>query len=260
MGTAARTACGICAIIPLARQFTIEYSALFDAQLPALARLGLPVPLGGTSNHFKRDALEHCLAWDPFNVTEDADLGIRLARAGFRIGIAPSTTWEEAPVTLGAWVRQRTRWLKGWMQTYAVHLREPRRLRREVGWRQYFAVQALIAGLVLSALVHPWFYVLTAVEIAFGDPLTPPENTFAHMLWVLAFVNLGLGYLSSMALAAFAVARRGRRRLIPHILLMPAYWMLISLAAYRAIWQLIRAPYLWEKTTHRAHPARPPSL
>ncbi len=105
-----------------ARQFTLEYSALFDAILPALARLGLPVPLGGTSNHFRRETLVAVGGWDPFNVTEDADLGFRLARRGWRTALLQSTTWEEAPVSFSRWFRQRTRWLKGWSQPETYHL------------------------------------------------------------------------------------------------------------------------------------------
>ena len=102
----------------LSRQFTIEYTALFDCMLPTLERHGIPIPLGGTSNHFRRTALEAALAWDPYNVTEDADLGIRFARFGMRVGVIASTTWEEAPTTFRIWLGQRTRWLKGWMQTF----------------------------------------------------------------------------------------------------------------------------------------------
>ena len=115
------------------RQFTIEYSALFDAILPALEKLRLPVPLGGTSNHFPRATLVEIGAWDPFNVTEDADLGVRLARLGYQTGVLASTTWEEAPPVFRVWLKQRTRWLKGWMQTYLVHTRQLRRLNRELG-------------------------------------------------------------------------------------------------------------------------------
>jgi cellulose synthase/poly-beta-1,6-N-acetylglucosamine synthase-like glycosyltransferase len=104
----------------LTRQFTIEYSVLFDAILPALERLRLPVPLGGTSNHFPRARLIEVGAWDPFNVTEDADLGIRLSRLGFRTRALNSTTWEEAPPGFGTWLKQRTRWLKGWMQSFTL--------------------------------------------------------------------------------------------------------------------------------------------
>jgi cellulose synthase/poly-beta-1,6-N-acetylglucosamine synthase-like glycosyltransferase len=215
----------------------------------------LPLPLGGTSNHFRREALDRVLAWDPYNVTEDADLGLRLARLGGKVGVIRSTTWEEAPVTFGTWLRQRTRWLKGWMQTYAVHMRSPRSLAGEIGWRRFLAVQALLGGLVLSALAHPWFYVVTAYQVATGDPLSLPQTgTAAWYFWWVSAVNLGLGYITSMALAAVAVWRRRRLRLLPYVLTMPLYWLLISLAAYRAAWQLSRQPFLWEKTAHRAHP------
>lgn len=110
----------------LTRQFTVEYCALFDGLLPALDRLELPIPLGGTSNHFRASALNWLMAWDPFNVTEDADLGIRLARNGYRCAMLESTTYEEAPAGFMSWLRQRTRWLKGYMQTWLVHMRDPR--------------------------------------------------------------------------------------------------------------------------------------
>ncbi len=111
----------------LTRQFTVEYCALFDGLLPALDRLELPIPLGGTSNHFRASALKWLMAWDPFNVTEDADLGIRLARSGYRCAMLGSTTYEEAPAGFMSWLRQRTRWLKGYMQTWLVHMRDPAR-------------------------------------------------------------------------------------------------------------------------------------
>jgi glycosyltransferase XagB len=136
--------------------FTIEYSALFDAILPALARLGLPVPLGGTSNHFRRETLIASGGWDPFNVTEDADLGFRMARRGWRTTVLASTTWEEAPATFRQWIRQRTRWLKGWMQTYLVHTRQPWRLNAELGLRGALGFHGLMGALILSALVHPF--------------------------------------------------------------------------------------------------------
>ena len=154
----------------LTRQFTIEYSALFDAILPALERLRLPVPLGGTSNHFPRATLISVGAWDPYNVTEDADLGIRLARQGYRTGVLGSTTWEEAPPIFGIWIKQRTRWLKGWMQTYLVHTRDLHRLNRDLGWRAAIGLHVLMGGLIVSALVHPLFYALLARPLAGGRP------------------------------------------------------------------------------------------
>ena len=86
----------------LSRHFAAEYAGQFDVFLPALAKLRLPLPLGGTSNHFRADVLRKVGGWDPFNVTEDADLGMRLARFGYRTGVIGSTTWEEAPVAFSA--------------------------------------------------------------------------------------------------------------------------------------------------------------
>jgi glycosyltransferase XagB len=236
----------------LTRQFTIEYTALFDCILPTFERLQLPVPLGGTSNHFPRAVLEAVGGWDPHNVTEDADLGIRLARAGWHVGMLHSTTWEEAPPTFRIWLGQRTRWLKGWMQTYLVHMREPWRLWRELGPRRFVGLQVLMGGLILSSLVHPWFYALLAFDLWAGR-LVGVEHTLAgaSLLWLGVF-NLVAGYVSAIALGSVAAARRGRLALAAHALLMPAYWLAISYAAYRALYQLATAPYYWEKTEHTA--------
>lgn len=234
----------------LTRQFTIEYSALFDALLPAFERLGIPIPLGGTSNHFPRHVLERLGGWDPYNVTEDADLGIRLARAGLKTKIIFSTTYEEAPEQIGYWTRQRTRWLKGWMQTYLVHSRQQLRLARDLGLWRYLGLHVLMGGILLSTLVHPLFYALALSHLAFGEFLSAPGAGIAGVLWWVAGFNLALGYMSSIALGALAVIRRRQWALIPHVLLMPLYWLMISFAAYRALWQLLRDPYKWEKTAH----------
>jgi cellulose synthase/poly-beta-1,6-N-acetylglucosamine synthase-like glycosyltransferase len=242
----------------LTRQFTIEYSALFDAILPALESLRLPVPLGGTSNHFPRRLLVGLGAWDPYNVTEDADLGIRIARAGYRTAVLASTTWEEAPPVLGAWLKQRTRWLKGWMQTYLVHTRRPRQLRRELGFGAAIGFHALMGGLIASALAHPLFYVLITYHWLSGSLLAPAESTAGAVLWAIAAVNLAIGYVVSIMVGVVSVLRRRRPGLALQALLMPFYWLLISLAAYRAVWQLARQPYLWEKTEHGSRrPLRP---
>lgn len=237
----------------LARQFTIEYSALFDVLLPTIERYGLPVPLGGTSNHFRRSALESAFAWDPHNVTEDADLGIRLARFGMKVGVLDSTTWEEAPPTYGIWQGQRTRWLKGWMQTYLVHMRAPRRLLAELGWWPFIGFQILMGSMIASALVHPWFYVLLAVDVGSGSALAWPTGGLAEGFWWLAVANLVLGYATAVLVGGVAVWRRKRSWLLPAVLLVPAYWLLISWSAYRAVYELAVAPFHWEKTRHRAH-------
>lgn len=237
----------------LSRQFTIEYNALFGALLPILAHWRLPVPLGGTSNHFPRSILTEAGGWDAYNVTEDADLGIRLARLGYEVRVLSSTTWEEAPEGLGVWLRQRTRWLKGWMQTYLVHMREPRRLWREMGTWPFFALLTLMLAMLFSALLHPVFYVILAVNLAQSSVATGDWSVSGpNILLGLGIANLIVGYFSAIALGAFAVRRLPQiRDLAWHALLMPAYWLLISLAGYRALWQLATDPFAWEKTPHQ---------
>lgn len=239
----------------LTRQFAIEYTVLFDCLLPTLERLGLPVPLGGTSNHFPRAVIDEIGGWDPYNVTEDADLGIRLARRGFDVKVVRSTTWEEAPDNFRSWRNQRTRWLKGWMQTYLVHMRQPMRTARDLGWRRFLGLQVLMGGLILSALVHPWFYVAAATEAAFGPLRSLDHQALSGVVTVLGLFNLVLGYVAGVALGWVAVAGRGRRKLAAWTLLMPVYWLLISFAAYRALRQLASTPYKWEKTRHRPRSA-----
>jgi cellulose synthase/poly-beta-1,6-N-acetylglucosamine synthase-like glycosyltransferase len=220
----------------LTRQFTLEYCALFDALLPALDRLRLPIPLGGTSNHFRMAALKWLMAWDPFNVTEDADLGIRLVRSGYRCAVLSSTTFEEAPPALMSWLRQRTRWLKGYMQTWLVHMRSPRKLWRELGPFGFIGFQTIVGGTILSALVHPWFYVLAGIELAQGGLLVPPKAMLGWPFWVIAWFDLLTGYVASMALGFLSAQGRGYRHLFKDVPMMPLYWLMISAAAYRALW------------------------
>ena len=240
-----------------ARQFMLEYTALFDAILPALACLGLPLPLGGTSNHFRREDLEAAGGWDPFNVTEDADLGFRLARLGKTVGLIDSTTWEEAPVTLRGWLGQRTRWLKGWMQTYLVHMRQPKRLLAELGIKRFLGFQVLMAGLILSALVHPLFLGVVLLELHGGTLLAAPGGELSRLVLGFGLCNLTASYVSTMALSAVTSRRRGRGRLIASSFLTPLYWLAISVAAWRALFELCWAPYHWEKTAHGARPVTP---
>jgi len=234
----------------LAKQFTLEYCVLFDGLLPAFDRLALPIPLGGSSNHFRVSALTWLMAWDPFNVTEDADLGIRLARSSYRCRVLQSTTYEEAPRKFRHWLNQRTRWLKGYVQTWLVHMRSPRALWRELGPRGFLAFQVMVGGTVLSALVHPWFYALAAFELLSGGVLVRPESLLGWPFWLIASFTLITGYLAPMALGYVTARRRGHRHLLKQIPLMPLYWLLISFAAYRAMWRFMTARFTWEKTEH----------
>jgi glycosyltransferase involved in cell wall biosynthesis len=243
----------------LARQFALEYSVLFGVTLPGLVRLRLPVPLGGTSNHFPRRVLDRWTGWDPFNVTEDADLGVRLARCGGRVRMLESTTWEEAPVRFGTWLRQRTRWHKGWMQTYLVHTRRPLRLWKELGPLAFLGFHAYCGGLVLSALVFPWFCLAAAHGFYAGDLLVLPASGVDRLIAGVCIADLVLGFTAAMLSAALAAVRRGRPWLIGDLPGMPLYWLLVSLAAHRALFQLMVAPYKWEKTQHQARSGPPVS-
>ncbi len=234
----------------LSRQFTAEYAWLFRRLLPALARLGLPLMLGGTSNHFRTDALRRAGAWDAYNVTEDADLGLRLARLGYRTGMLSSRTWEEANCALGNWMQQRARWLKGWMQTWLVHMRAPWRLHRDLGWRGFWVTQAVLLGVIASALFHPLFLGLTCWSILAGDFFPERGGWLVTLAAGLNLAVLVAGYLSAIFAAGLALGGRGSRGRALTLLTMPLYWLLISAAAWLALWQLVRAPFHWNKTEH----------
>ena len=234
----------------LAKQFTIEYASLFGGILPMLDKARLPIPLGGTSNHFRTRVLRQLGGWDAHNVTEDADLGMRIYRAGLRAEVLDSSTYEEAACQPGNWLRQRTRWLKGWMQTYCVHMRQPYRLLRELGLPGFLAFQGHFAGIIIAALVHPWSYVLFIHDAAAGTLFSQPETALGYDILVIALFNLAAGYVASLALGFSALQRRRIRRLIPQLVFIPLYWLLVSAAAYRAVYQLVIAPHYWEKTEH----------
>jgi cellulose synthase/poly-beta-1,6-N-acetylglucosamine synthase-like glycosyltransferase len=234
----------------LAKQFTIEYAALFGGILPMLDRARLPLPLGGTSNHFRVAALRAVGGWDAHNVTEDADLGLRLYRCGLRAEMLDSVTYEEACCRLWPWLKQRTRWLKGWIQTYGVHMRQPARLMRELGLRGFLSVQGHFAGVIVAALVHPLSYILIAHDALSGVIFDPAESLLGRNLWLLAVFNLLAGYVASVALGLFALRGKRLRQLAPQLLLIPFYWLLVSAACYRAVYQLLSAPHYWEKTEH----------
>jgi cellulose synthase/poly-beta-1,6-N-acetylglucosamine synthase-like glycosyltransferase len=232
----------------LTRMFTLDYSLWFDQLLPGLERLNVPIPLGGTSNHFKIDVLRDLHAWDPFNVTEDADLGIRLTQKGYRVAVVDSTTYEEASCDAGNWIRQRSRWIKGYMQTFLVHVRRPMHLVRTTGVLGLLGFVFFIGGTVLSGLLNPVFWLLYVVWlIAFTtgfDPVFPQILLFLSLFNLLAG-NGGFAYLSMLA-----PIQRGWLDLIPYSLTVFGYWVLISVAAYKALWQLVRNPFYWEKTRH----------
>lgn len=235
------------------RMLAIEYANHFTVILPLLAALGLPLPLGGTSNHFRRMALEQAGGWDPFNVTEDADIGLRLARLGWRTGVLPRVgTLEEACTTFRDWRHQRARWIKGWLQTLLVHQRSPRQLLREVGWRGMVTLYALLGAGVFASLAHPLFLGVMAVTIMnhlIGAPMT--GSGFGEF-WLCAFstVVFMVGYAGALRCTFTGLLRTGQEQLLPWTALLPFYWLLISAAAWLALWDFIRRPHHWRKTAH----------
>ncbi|KQW84169.1 glycosyltransferase [Brevundimonas sp. Root1279] len=232
----------------LDRQFAAEYAALFETALPGMSRLGLPFPLGGTSNHFRVDVLRAVGGWDAYNVTEDADLGFRLWTGGWRLGVLTRPTWETPPGEMYDWLPQRTRWLKGYMQTWGVHTRRPWRL----GLRGLTAlVMTLGAGLMSAAANGPSMaWVSATVLVALMDGHTPMTPAYAVGVMVLG------------AAAAWTSCLVGTRRAgVPYgpldMIMAPAYWSLLSLAMGHAAWRLIWQPFAWDKTRHRCE--TPPS-
>ena len=234
----------------LARLFTAEYAGQFDVFLPGLAAMRLPLPLGGSSNHFYTATLRAVGGWDPYNVTEDADLGMRLARFGYRSDVINSTTYEEAPAQFGPWLRQRTRWFKGWMQTWLVHMRQPGRLLRELGPAGFLTFQLIVGGNALAALVHPLFMAALIYSVVSGAPMWRGDSTTVAILAALYGTTVVIGYLTSAFLGWLGLSRRGLLSTAWVLLLTPAHWLLLSLAAWRALYQLVTAPYRWEKTEH----------
>lgn len=232
----------------LTRLFTLEYSLWFDYYLPALEVLRIPIPLGGTSNHFKMKVLREVDAWDPFNVTEDADLGVRLTQLGYSVGVLNSTTFEEANTHVLNWIRQRSRWVKGYMQTYLVHMRKPAELYRSLGSVGFWGFQFFVGGNLLTVLLLPFilgmylFWLFTRSTAI--DPIFPP--------WVLylSTFNLIFGNGFFIYINMLGAFKRKLYNLIPYALTAPAYWVLMSIAGYKAFWQLIYNPFYWEKTSH----------
>ncbi len=261
----------------LTRWFTLEYTAWFDLYLPGLHALGVPIPLGGTSNHFRTDILRKLGGWDPFNLTEDCDLGIRLHHHGWRTMVLDSTTWEEANSRIGNWIRQRSRWVKGYIQTHFVHTRSNLRSLFKLGPRGYCSFLVTVGGLAATLLMNPFFWALglAYLFLCAGSlvDLTPapwdmgwqmryydrvsdlpgsPFTLWSRLSWLFwgAAVMLSLANVILVIVNILACARRKLWRLLPEALFSPFYWVLISIAAWKGFLQLFSRPFYWEKTIH----------
>ncbi|MGL5008329.1 MAG: glycosyltransferase [Paracoccaceae bacterium] len=231
----------------LSRCFTVEYAAWFRVMLPGLARLGLVIPLGGTTLFFRSTALEKLGAWDAWNVTEDADLGLRLARHGFRTELVATVTGEEANCRLLPWVRQRSRWIKGYMLTWAVHMRDPALLLRQLGLRRFLGVQVLFLGSISQALLVPVMWSLWAFSFGIDHPamaIVRPE--FMLPVFIALLVMEGI----SIAVNLYGMVLRGQGAKLGWVLSSYFYFPLAAFAAYKALYEVIARPFYWDKTSH----------
>lgn len=265
----------------LTRWFAMEYNVWFRRYLPGLARLRVPIPLGGTSNHFRTDSLRQLGGWDPFNVTEDCDLGVRLHLLGQRTALLDSTTWEEANSVTGNWIRQRSRWLKGYFITHVVWGRRPLWLVNRLGpWAVWgFLLSVLFVPLLAATNLLLWIYAtvytsLVAIDwyqgyplwsllaerdyanerlswpMWYGGPLEDPFFGPASQVLFIASAVLFAGNAAFIVICGLSGRRPGQRGVWPAALLLPGYWLLISLAAWKGLWQAIVRPHYWEKTIH----------
>ncbi|HOX07447.1 MAG TPA: glycosyltransferase [Planctomycetota bacterium] len=289
----------------LTRFFTLEYTAWFDLYLPGLHALNVPIPLGGTSNHFRTAALKELGGWDPYNVTEDCDLGVRIERAGYRTRILESTTWEEANSRLGNWIKQRSRWVKGYVQTHLVHTRRRLATMRGMGLKNYLSFLLTVGGLPAVLLLNPLYWLVGLLFIfnighdsagwhwqfgwrmwyddvgragdptgniyqhfwwsltgqqgcRFGDILNIPWGNWPSQIFFPIAISLLVSNLFLIGVHMLACRRRGLWDLAPWALLIPFYWMLISVGAWKGFLQLITRPFYWEKTQHGLTAAEPP--
>ncbi len=231
----------------LSRCFTIEYAGWFRLVLPGLARLGLVVPLGGTTLFFRRDVLDRLGAWDAHNVTEDADLGIRLARHGYRTELIDTVTHEEANCRPLPWIKQRSRWIKGYMMTWAVHMRQPRLLWRQLGPKGFLGFQILFLGTIAQFLLAPVLWSFTLLPFGFDHPLYDALPVWG--VWALA-LTFFLSEAANILIGALGLGRTAHGLSLIWVLTLKVYYPLASLAAYKGLIELATRPFYWDKTTH----------
>ena len=232
----------------LTRMFTLEYSYWFDYMLPGLQSLDVPIPLGGTSNHFKLDKLLELGGWDPFNVTEDADLGVRVFEKRYKVGVVNSTTFEEANNEFFNWIRQRSRWIKGYMQTTLVHMRNPVKLISKIGWRGFFGFNFFVSLTPITFLIYPVLLFFFIIYLTFD--LKNVRVLFPDWILYISIFNFIAGNALMIYINMLAVFKRRYYELILFALFNPIYWIMHSISAYKGLWQLVYNPFFWEKTNH----------
>lgn len=236
----------------LTRLFNAEFSFYYDLFLPGLQKFGFPIPLSGHSTHFRVDALRAIGAWDPYNVAEDCDMGMMLYRAGYRTDILDSVSREEATADVPAWIRQRTRWMKGFIQTSIVHLRHPLRLMQEVGGiRNFLAFLATVPGTVLINVVNLVYWGFLISWVIFKPPFI--QSLFPGPILYMSVLSFILGNFIFTFLNLIGAYQRRQYATVKYCLISPLYWILLALATIRAGVQILTRPHGWEKTTHQSY-------
>lgn len=231
----------------LTRMFTIEYTHWYESMIPALSSLKVPVPLGGTSNHFKTSVLREIGGWDPCLGTEDAEIGVRLSRHGFLVEHIPSTTYEEANTQMWNWFKQRSRWNKGYMQTYLINMRDPIRLLKQLGFWQFINFQFFVGGNVFFQLANfpLWIFCMSTL-LSYPQILDLYPKPLLFMCWYNFLISNAILLVSQF----IATYHRRLYCLLPFVPLKIFYWLAMSLAGYYALYDLLVRPGYWYKTQH----------
>jgi len=235
----------------LTKLFTTDYTLWYDLILPGFQAINAPIPLGGTSNHFKTESLRELGGWDPYNVTEDCDLGIRIRKEGYKTVLVDSITWEEANSNFFNWIRQRSRWIKGYFQTFFVNTRGSLGFIRRAGIVNYLIFWLVVGISPFLTLLNPFLWITTILYFAFRSTLGPVIESFypAPVLYLAVFSFI-FGNFLSLYSSLLASAKKDRDSFVKYGLLMPVYWFMISFAAWYGFIQLIFKPHYWEKTKH----------
>ncbi|MDG1451023.1 MAG: glycosyltransferase [Ascidiaceihabitans sp.] len=231
----------------ISRCFTIEYATWWRVVLPGMARLGFVIPLGGTTLFFRRKALEKLGRWDAHNVTEDADLGVRLARYGYVTELIPTVTYEEANCRPWRWVRQRSRWLKGFMITYCVHMRDPKSLMRDLGFKRFMGLQMIFLATFSQFAFAPVLWSFWVTIFGYTHPI---QNVLGETAILALIVLFFIAEILTITMGMTAVCAPNRRHLMKWVLTMPLYFTLGTLASYKALYEMIVTPFYWDKTEH----------
>ncbi len=238
----------------LTRVFTAEYSLWFDLVLPGLQSIEAPIPLGGTSNHFKVSSLRELEGWDAFNVTEDCDLGMRLAKRGFRTRIVDSTTHEEANSDTMNWYNQRSRWIKGYIQTYFVHMRNPWELIKTGRLKELLTFQLVVGTKILSLFVNPLMWAITVTYFVFRAKYGPAiETLFPSGVFYIGAFSLVFGNFIYLYNYMIAAMKRDYGDIVKYVFVVPFYWLFMSVASWKALYEIFVKPHYWAKTIHGLH-------